>query len=109
MNIPKSNIEKRKIIRKAVRCIIPALEKHFGTRHVKKVFETNGHLYWDVIRVLQAYLWTTEHPSYKTYEPFLPYTIPFDVFKKAMDIPDKMLQTAIKQGSKDCGYVETMK
>ena len=107
MRIPKTNIEKRKVIRKATRLIIPALEKHLGTDKVVEVFKTNGHLYWDIIKVLQAYLWTPDHPNYKTYEPFMPLTIPHDIFKEAMNIPDKILQTAIRQGSRDCGYTET--
>ena len=99
-----TKMEARRIIRKAVRLIVPKLEQGFGEARIQEVV-AGGLIDWDIKKVLQYKRLPVTDERYQRMEKYMPNTIPFDEFEEAMStIPDRMLHTAIKMGLKDCNY-----
>lgn len=100
METPNTTIQKRRLIRKMTRLIVPRLEQGFGTERVKEAFDSGG-LTLDVYNCIKE---TALPLPRKTYEKYIPNTIPFDMVRQILNIPHKSLFKGIEMGLKDCGY-----
>ena len=98
MQLPKNNIEARRIIKKASIQIIGQLLRYYqeqgGEIHRNRI-------YWDCDRLLRIARCSPDTPDYQKYYSYLPTTVPHDVYEEAFKkIKDKSLDTAIDMALK---------
>ena len=101
MNLPKTNIEARKVITKAAKLIIDPLMLYYSEQNPKIDFkEYTRALYQDIYRLLTIYR-SNDTLVLDKYDKFLPSNIPFYVSTEAFKlISDRSLATAINMAIK---------
>ena len=100
MQLPTTNIEARRVLRKASNIILGRVRQRYEELNYGPVDfdQLDRALYQDVHSILLKYRVSDTQTFKSSIECLFPNTVPFDVYIRAFElITDRSLKTAIKQ------------